>query len=329
MILCHIVGVNNLTKQKFINEMNGRYENLYFCDLDIITNDIRNSKRVLVLTKAIDESKNQTKRKELVKELNDFWKDSVTRRLSAELQAHKNKSIIIMGLSTFHLNHKTKIDIATPNKYFLKVNVKVNAKEIVEYNLKTYKEYIIDGTFPIRYLDHEFLINQREKLMSVYEKMNYAMKTYPMLVKALGVILKDQPIQMGGSLSLIKQDDVTIWFSSPKRHDGQLSTNESTGYKEKWLSLLSSIKDNNKYFKKGYIDDGNQNRPYIEERSVGALTHLNQSAYLYEIKSNKNDQMNNFKYKIHKNSPFTKRTMIPNIQTYLKDNGVKIIKFKY
>jgi len=338
MILCHIVGMNNPTKQRFISEMNDRYDNLYFCDLDVITNDVRDSRRLNVLTKAIDESKSQARKKELGKELNDFWKDSLTKRLTAEIQEHENDTIIIIGLSTFYLDHKAKVDIDTPNRYFLKVNTKLNAKEIIEYNLKTYTEYIIDGTFPIKYLDYEFLIDQREKLMAVYENLKYSMKSYATLVKAIEVMLSDRQkqSQLSQSPMLTDKDTVTIWFSSPKRHDTTISeyNDESNlthpiGYTEVWLSVLASIKDNNEYFKKGYAKNGDHNEPYIEERFAGANKNLNTSVYLYEVKSDKRHQINNFKYRLPKNASFDKRTFIPNIHNFLKDNGVKIVKFKY
>jgi hypothetical protein len=330
--------MNNPTKQKFINEMNDKYDNLYFCDLDVITNDVRDSRRLNVLTKAIDESKSQIKKKELEKELNDFWKDSLTKRLTADINDHKNEIIIVVGLSTFYLNHKTKIDIDTPNKYFLKVNTKLNAKEIIEYNLKTYGEYIVDGTFPIKYLDYDFLIDQREKLMVVYENLKYSMKSYATLVKALDVMLNDQKKQRQSDRSplITEKDTVTIWFSSPTRHDitiseydGESRPTHPIGYKEVWLSVLASVKNNNEYFKKGYAKDGDMNEPYIEERFAGALKNLNTSTYLYEVKSDKRHQINNFKYRLPKNIPFDKRTLIPNVHNFLKDSGVRIVKFRY
>ena len=365
MILCHIVGINNLIKQKFIQELTSGYNNIYFCDLDIITNDIRNGRKLVSLTKAIESSKNNTnKKKELVKELNSYWKDALNKRLNAEITNNKNKKIIILGLSTFHLNHKTRINIDTPNKYFLKINIKTNAKEIVEYNLKKYKHYIIDGTFPIKYLDHDFLIKQREKLIAIYEKMNYVMKTYSTLLKWFEIVLKDHTKQIGGYSNkidnlLMSDYNVNLWVSSPKRYEdcvkvdtesvhkppkrksrtdierfikkefGMKIDKPITGYKEKWLAVLSSIKDNNKYFRKGYIQDGGQNKPYIKERFAGALKHLSTSCYLYGVECNSPEKINSFKYRFNNESPFKKRKFIHDIHNYLKDHGVKIIKFRY
>ena len=368
-ILCHIVGINNFIKQKFISELTNKYNNLYFCDLDIITNDIRNGKKVVSLIKNIDKSKKSSNnKKNLVKDLNDYWKKTLDNKLKIILKKNANKIIIILGLCTFHRNHRVKIKIETHKKFFLKTNIKTNAKEIVEYNLKKYKKYIIDGTFPIKYLDHDFLISQREKLIKIYSNMKYVTKTYSTLIKWFDIVLKDQQnIHTSGTGLQETAGNIggtqinTLWVGHLSRHENNINIETDklnseqplkrksranieklikndleikdkyiSGYEEKWLALMSSINNNNKYFKKGYIESANNNIPYIEEKENGALDKLKVSGYLYKTKrSDYTNQVSKFKYKAWHDIPFEKRKLIYNIYEYLKDNGVKIIKFKY
>ena len=41
------------------------------------------------------------------------------------------------------------------------------------YNLDTYRMNIIEGKFPIKYLEHDFLLNQRKELEEEYTQMGY------------------------------------------------------------------------------------------------------------------------------------------------------------
>jgi len=376
-ILCHIVGINNLLKSQFIKELNNKYYNLFFCDLDIITNNIRNGRKMVNLVNKIENTKkNPSKRKELVKELNDYWKTTFERRLKLTLSKNKDKIVIMLGLCTFHRNHRIKINIDTNKKFFLKNNVKTNAKEIVEYNLKKYKKYIIDGIFPIKYIDHEFLIKQREKLINVYKRMNYIMKTYPTLMKWFELTLKDQekpskqPKMMGGYNvnSLLITESTTrskpVWVGHSQHYYDIIDIEETTdepkkavrksrqkiesliknksnvnikennisGYKDQWLALLSILKNNNRLFRKGYIEnkkDSSTPTPYIQEKVLGAIDYLKTDGYLYEAKRADFDtKVSVYKYKSSKPIPFVDVKKIDNIYDKLINLGVKIIKLK-
>lgn len=325
MILCHIVGINNLTKKRFINDITDKYMNIYICDLDKITNSILNNKRMDILINEMKNTKSALKQKDIENEINNFWKEYMKKQIDLEINNNNKKLIIIIGLSIFYLNHKAKININTKNKFFLDVDVKQNANEIVEYNLNEYNEHIVNGTFPIMYLDHDFLINQREKLIKLYKNNKYDMKDYNKLFEIIDILLKDYP-------NCNDNDNIIIWVSSFNRYNEfieESNDNGIVGYKDEWLSLISIIKDNNKLFKKGYINNDNNKYPYIQERILGAFKYLNKSAYIYELKSNKYNRVNNFKYNILNDRKFMKRILVNNIYNYLEDNGVKLIKFKY
>jgi hypothetical protein len=385
-IICHIVGINNLIKQTFLNDVMSTYNNIYVCDLDVITNNIRNRKKMIDLINSItNSSAGSKKRKGLMMELNEYWKKAVIMAINKELKSNIDNNIILLGLSTFHRNHRIKIDIPTSNKFLLKVNLKINASEIVEYNIKKFRKFIINGTFPIKHLDHTFLTKQRTKIINIYQsRMNYVIKTYVTLINWLKFNLKNNISKKrissnnlsGGNENgnsknindidnLLQESDTDyIWigslddyytniniedFESKKtskgRHfrrrnrkvleellessNGNSSDFKISGYKEEWLALLSSIKDNNKYFRKGYLRKNGKTYPYIEEKIIQASGFINRGGYLYKAnRSEFNEKASIYKYKTDHNVEIIKKIEVENILKYLEGSGVKIIKFK-
>ena len=70
-------------------------------------------------------------------------------------------SFSLMGdkSSVLHVKHmKTKINIPADEKFFLKVNLKQNAQEIIKFNLKKYHDDIVEGEFPLEFINLEFFI---------------------------------------------------------------------------------------------------------------------------------------------------------------------------
>jgi len=183
-ILCHIVGMNNMIKEGFIKQFNDTYPHIIIKDIDIITNDIRNDKKMITLNKKLNNTKGKD-RTPIARQISDYWKESLSTKLSDFLNKNTTKDIVILGLSTYHRNHRISINIDTDNKFFIKINPKMHAKNIIEYNINKYKNEIINGTFPIRHLDHDFLISQRDRLINIYQNKGYKLKTVDNIIKWL------------------------------------------------------------------------------------------------------------------------------------------------
>ncbi len=356
-IVCHIVGMNNKIKDDFINNFIKNNKDVHICDLDKITNQIRNSRKMINLNKELDKiKKSSAKRKQLIKTLNDHWKSSLNKKLDAIFQNNKNKKIILLGLSSFHRNHRVKIKVDTNNKFFVKVNIKQNAKDIVEYNLNKYKEYIIDGSFPIRYLDHEFLMKQRERLIKIYTNMDYKLKTIGALEKWISLKLEiNNEDQNGGNISINNIlseyiDDNFIYISSKKEYTEEIVTKTKIrrksridlenlfgkkadsiyGYDLKWLSLISTLPERDKYIRRGFLDYGERMIPFIEEKKENAFELLNNPCYIYKVKrTDFENRIGRYKWKTDKNVKIIKKEFIPSILKELKNCGVKMLKLKY
>lgn len=346
-ILCHIVGMNNKIKECFIEYLNNNFINLYMCDIDEITNEIRNMRKMVSLNNKLNKTKSVNKKK-IIKDINETWKKLLEKKLNDEFKKSNNKQIILFGLSTYHQNHRIKIKINTKNLFFFKIDIKKNAKDIVEYNIEKYKDYIIDGTFPIKYIDHEFLIKQREKLIKIYENMGYKMKTLNVLKKWFNLKLDNHSI--GGTKNINMLESEHLYVSNEKlfndkieipkivKRKSKLQLDEFfgkrkdviPGYKLEWLSLLSVIEDSNKYIKKGFIDYQNETKPFIEELEENAFDKLNKSCYIYKTNiDNFEKKVGMYKYKTYNSISFDEKKYVENIKNKLEELGVKMIKFKY
>lgn len=317
-IVCHIVGMNNKLKEYFINFINDNYSDIVIKDLDEITNSIRNDKEMIRLN---DRIKTQTT-KHAVDEINKLWKTTLETKLNNLYNHYANTNLIILGLSTFHRNHKIKVNIATPNKFFVKIDPTKNAKDVIEHNLIKYKNNIVNGTFPLRYLDYDFLINQRERLIEVYSRMNYMHKSFDQIMKFIET-----------SLDETKKEFTNIYVGSGLKEDKL--NNKVFGYRYKWLAALSSINDINNHIKKGFIEDSGTSIPFVEEKYKNAFKVLDGGCYLYEVNKQPFIKYNWYKFTATSsiNSvPFTVAILntqkIDNIKEFLNDNEVKLIKYK-
>jgi hypothetical protein len=343
--------MNGTLKEEFINKYKDRYN---IKDLDQLTHKIRNKPNMIKYVGQLSSTKNKTRRSGLIKKINTLWKSSLTTSINNILKRGHN-NLIFLGLCTYHKNHKLKVNINTDNRYFLNINPKKNARNIVQYNIDKYKKYIINGSFPLRYIDHTYLINQRNKIQRIYKNMNYKSKSINYINKWLSSnrsINKNKYNIKGGSINtkysiskLINDDNNDyIYIGSKINHNNEyklvrnkyrksnsrlhkllgIDNTKCYGYTNKWMALLKSIKDSTKYFNKGYIKD----KPFIEELDENNIERLKGHSYLYKLSRNDFTKISDYKYVSTKNMNILDKEYVPNILNKLKEESVNIIKYK-
>ena len=64
---------------------------------------------------------------------------------------------------------------------FVSINNNIYVKQLIEYNLDHYRADIIDGKFPLNYLDFDYLKNQRISIENIYSEKSYKLKTYELI----------------------------------------------------------------------------------------------------------------------------------------------------
>ena len=225
-ILCHIVGLNEIMKESLKNEIND-IDGVIVKDLDEITHKLRSDKSLTKLDNKIDKLKRKTdknncpiniinERKKYVTQYNKLWKDTMTNKLLNVCKLNKKNKIILLGLSTHHKNSRLRVNIFSKYKYLVTTKSYNSTKQIVEYNMDKYKKHIINGTFPLKYLDHVFLDKQKKSTEKIYKSFGYNTKTMTGIIKWIKLKVNHNPI-----ISNNKHTE-KVYNNS---HDDDISTN--------------------------------------------------------------------------------------------------------
>lgn len=319
-IFCHIVGLNDELKKKIITILNSKDFNLEIIDLDILTQKIINDKYMNLMynkyetlfekSKQKGSDKSLTdKYKDIEKKMNQYWKSKFEILLKRECNKIKKDNIILLGLNVHFKNNRINVKIDTKLKFFARLNLLDNAKKIIESNLDNHRDEIIAGTFPLQYLDSEFLIKKRQALQNIFTKLKYESKS---ITSIISIIVNN----------INKENIPSLYISSYEKFDKKMKHDDRLiAYSIPWLSIMSLEKG----FKKGF----RRNNAYIKEIQGSSLDDLNKECYLYEVNNN------NFYY--HENGHNVKFVSIDDVQiintyyiedifNYMKDNGIKLLR---
>lgn len=339
--IIHFVGMNNLRKETFIEEINNK-NNIIVHDLDKITLSIRNNPQMITLNNKLTKNiKNIEQKRKLTKEIHLYWKELFQNKINNIITRNKSKKIIFIGLSTYHKNHLVKINIPTTKKYFIKSNINTHINEIIEFNLDRYRNHIIKGTFPLKYLDRDFLTKQRIKVENIYIKNGFVFKNIDQIIKEINEL--SIPFQNGHGYS-----NNNYWYVAMSKNisDKQIKINSNFKnvrgrrrnikkflygeidhlkvYKEPWLAITNSLKSN--IIKKGFLENKHNKQPFIEELYDGSFIEVHQPVYLYKILYETNDNKNELV--INNDIDISEKIYIDDVYHYLKKNNVRLIKYQ-
>jgi hypothetical protein len=212
MILCHIVGISNKTKENFIDTISNISDNILILDLDDISKKIIFDNKFSVLYNQYLHQQNN--KRELLKQLGLMWKESFTKEINTEIQNNNSKYIILIGLITFFLDLRIKIDISDEikHKFFVSINNTTYIKQLIEFNLDFYRNDIINGKFPLTYLDYNFIKEQRLIIQDIYVSKGYKLKTYDIILSWIKNVIQNLIIHRNvyGSRVLIDSKIISI-----------------------------------------------------------------------------------------------------------------------
>jgi hypothetical protein len=306
MIFCHIVGINNKLKDNFIKQISSLSDisdKIDIIDLDNISKKILFNKDYSVLYNQYINKKD----KDILTKLGQIWKHEFTNDVNLLLQHNKNKQIILIGLITFYLDYRIKISFneEIKNKFFLNINTTEFIKDNIEYNINNFKQDIILGKFPLKYLDYNFIKIQRENLREQYMTKDYKLKNYDAIINWIKYNIKN--LSESGELN-------PVYVASYKRYENKMDYlfNNMIGYKDKWIALASMLPKST--IKKGIGYKDNKIFPILKELSPNAFTELNKCCYLYEFYPD--TKIDEYRYIIN-NKNFNNRYYISNIKNEL------------
>ena len=319
-IFAHIAGVNIESKELIKKSFSKKIFEII--DLDIITEKIINDKNMLYLYNRDEFYKNKLKDQNLsklnIKQINNvikkidqkmnlYWKANFDNAIN-NLISKIDKLIIVIGYNTYFKNHKIYVNINTNHKYIKKVNLIDHAKNVVSTNLKEYYEDIINGDFPLEYLNHQMIIKKRNNLVIQYQKMEYQLDTINNIINAIEIAYNTDIPNM-------------LYFASKENFNKKimLKQNKIIAYEDQWIALISALSNNN--ISKGYSSSG---QPYVKcNPSI-----LKIPIYLYLITDTKSfspipSKNKLYKYQSAKQITIDKKVLIDNIHEKLKE--LKII----
>jgi len=311
--IIHIVGLNNEYKKDFIFKIHQIDPNYNIIDIDDITQKINSSPKIAKLYDEYEKVKmDKVKSKTVSTNINTEW--------SRELQLKLNKTLslttyntILIGLTTSVINTgqpKIYIDLPTNYKFIIDINVTENAKQIIRNNLKEFKNEIINGNFPLEFLNLDYLIKRRDQLNQVFLKNMYIVKKIEDILKFL-----KEHIQQTEKNTVKK-----LYYASDREINKYITTKGITFYDNEIIAILN-------LFTLADLKYDRSTKTVIE-LSKDSLKELEKDCYIYEITDLNSIFFDGDNFKNNKKVKINKDTYVDCTYDVLQKLGIKFNKYK-
>ena len=311
--IIHIVGINNEFKNDFISKLLSIDPNYNIIDIDDFSSQITNEKKISKLIDEYEKIKNdKNKSKKIASDINTDWSRELQSKLNKALNS-TDKNTILLGLTTSIINlgsPKININFPTNYKFIIDVDLLENAKQHIKNNLKEYKHEIINGKFPLEYLNLDFLIKRREQLNNVYIKNLYIPKKMEDVLK----FLRDHV----PNLDKIKAKK--LYYASTDEFNKTINQKNLTLFNDDILAILSVFNLNNY--------DYDHEQKIIKEINKDSLKDLDKDCYIYEITDINDVFFDGDNFKNNKKLKINKMTYLESVYSVLQKYGIKFIKYK-
>jgi hypothetical protein len=232
---CHIIGLNPYTKKTFVDSLNLKIFNII--DLDVINQEILKEPQLDKLYQQFQKLKSDKndKFKEVDKKMSKFWEKNFTTCIEDKISPKKIN--ILIGQNNHYKSLNKRINIGCTNKFIVKSDTNEEVKAWIKYNLDNYREEIIQGNFPLDYINYDFLYKKRLGIETTYKKIGYIEKSLDQINTIINLIE-----------SSTKKSGEEIWISmkEPYNIGSQIhpklnESNKITGYSDPNIALLCSI----------------------------------------------------------------------------------------
>jgi hypothetical protein len=311
--IIHIVGLNNEYKKDFILKIHQINPNYNIIDIDDTTQKINSSPKIAKLYDEYEKIKiDKIKSKTVSTNINEEWSRELQLKLNKMLSLTTNDTILI-GLTTSVVNTgqpKIYIDLPTNYKFIIDTDVIENAKQIIRNNLREFKNEIINGSFPLEFINLNHLIKRREQLNQVFLKNMYIVKKTEDILKFLR-----QHIQQTEKNSIKK-----LYYASNSEINKYITTKGLTLYDNEIIAILN-------LFKLADLKYDRSTKTVIE-LSKDSLKELEKDCYIYEITDLSSVFFDGDNFKNNKKVKINKNTYVDCIYDVLHKLGIKFNKYK-
>lgn len=235
-IICHIVGLNPNDKDKIIKKCN-ELKKYNIIDLDYINNDILNNEEMSNMFKSYYKLKNNKndKYKDIDKKMSKFWEDSMIKIVYNNVISKKNN--ILLGKNHHYRLMSKKINFKVSNKFIIDNNIKEEVKKKIKHILVTKQNDIINGTFPVEFLDYKYQLEKRKSFDESYVKQGYIKINLENIINILSTDIKNKVKGKGLWVSMKEPFNIG---SKINPHNGPLFA-----YIDPVLALINSFNSKN------------------------------------------------------------------------------------
>lgn len=302
--ICHIIGLNSQLK-KNLDDLKNDFN---IIDLDIINQKIVSDNYLNNLYERFEKLKKEKndKYKDIEKKMTIYWESEFYKQIN-EIATEKKKNIFIGSNTHYKLSSK-RINLNTTNNFIIKTDLLEEIKLIIKTNLDMYREQIINGQFPLEYLDSKFLIKKKETLISSYKKSGYNEKTFEEIINILKTFCKTE-------------DKNELWISlkEPYNVDTKIypkDNNTIVAYSQPEFAIIDSFSFSDDEIQTTISNDSLS----IKEIKENSLTKLKKKRYLYMVDKTNFLPFENDENKYFSQSPILikGKEKIENVYDYLK-----------
>jgi len=274
-ISCHLIGFNPYSKDYFVKQLNKKIFNVI--DLDSINHEIIRDPKLDKMYKQYQKLKDDKndKFKEVDKKMSQFWKKNFIEKV--ESNVNEKKINILIGQNNHYKSLTKRVNIECTNKFIVKSDTNDEVKAWIKFNIDTYKEDIIQGNFPLEYINYEYLHKKRLTIESIYKKIGYIEKSIEQL-KTIIKLIEDS--------SKIKGNGNEIWISMKEPYNiGSLihpkPNYKLVGFRDPNVALLGSFN-----FTKDEVNRKfNGSEITIQELKPKSMKKLKTRRFLYLVES--------------------------------------------
>jgi hypothetical protein len=209
--------------------------------------------------------------KELDKKMSQFWEKNFIDKV--ESNVNEKRMNILIGQNNHYKSLSKRVNIECTNKFIVKADTDDEVKSWIRFNLDTYKEDIIQGNFPLEYINYDFLHKKRLSIESTYKKIGYIEKSVEQL-KTIIKLIEDSSKTSGNE----------IWVSLKEPYNvGSLihpkSNNKISGFTDSSVALLGSFNFTNDEVKRNF----NGTEITIQELKPQSMRKLKTRRFLYLV----------------------------------------------
>jgi hypothetical protein len=273
-LTCHIICLNSKNKKQLYEELNNNFN---IIDLDSINQSILNDQyldKLFIQFTKLKELKND-KFKEVDKKMSSYWENTFHDKLN-ELVSSKKKNIFI-GMNNHYKIPSKKINLNTKNNFIVKTDPREEIKLIIANNLDNNRENIINGNFPLEYLDYQYLLKKREALLYTYIKNGYLEKSFNEILNVLKTFAKDND-----------KDELWISLKEPYNVNSKIHPQDKIlyAYNDPTIALIESFNFNEGEIEKNITTENDTPSINLKEIKPKSLEKLKKKRFLHAVDKN-------------------------------------------